>query len=210
MGRITRNVPLDDRFDGSSYPYKEKAMMYVDLERDFIVTAHRDEMDDFKPGNFLHNDPRFNLPVTNSTFNILSFRRYFPRRILIRIRNLVITSKSDPVKIFRIRRERNATTKVVYVVKDAFWQRDGAAFGYRGRPPLSKIDSADEFGVNCEKDFINQFHKYRGPIPGRDLARFGGKVKRPYRIDFLESGMRDGTLANLWESLWPYLQDKMC
>jgi hypothetical protein len=189
----------DNVLSGLQFPYHSKAMMYVDLGRDFVVTAHRNDMS--KEEQIDAAKPQFkNMPIdrTNLMFNVSHFRKCMDRSILERIANFVITCASCPAEVFGYTGSRyEPITHPVYIMRDAFTWRDGEPDRLESDPPEMLGDSERVYGVNCGKDLINLLEKYGGPIPWEDIETFEGKVMGPYTWEYLEEKEAQGMLGGL-------------
>ena len=104
------------------FPYETKAMVYVDLERDIIVTSHR-WLEHWTPaGGWPQDGPELGLwPVRPWPFNIDIFRQVVPRQVYSRIRTLAATFTFTITEIFSVSpRRRPLTHRHVLVIKDPF------------------------------------------------------------------------------------------
>ncbi|KAH7408012.1 hypothetical protein BKA64DRAFT_437261 [Cadophora sp. MPI-SDFR-AT-0126] len=162
------------------FPFERKALMYVDLQRDYIVTSHRrinfrrpptgwpkDEME----------DPRFAAwPVQQGFFRIETFREVVPEEVYTRIRNFAAAFMFSLNEIFNRRLSIGMTSgRRVLVIRDPFVTTEqGSSF----------IDALQ--GVSG------------GSVPG--LSR-KGRVRSLVNLGELRQVVDDGTL-------WDWVVDR--
>jgi len=95
-------------------------MIYVDLERDVLVTGHRKTIGN--RGANPKDDPKFkDWPAHVRNFDIVDFRKVVPRQVLERIRTFAVTFSLSIVEIFPVRFGIGLGSKRrVLVVKNPF------------------------------------------------------------------------------------------
>lgn len=108
-----------------TFPFERKAMVYVDLERDIIVTSHRRLGHRPPRGGWPKDEcdePRFAAwPIAKREFKIETFREAVPEAVYTRIRTLVATFVFSIRELFLIRVGRGMMSeRRVLVVKSPF------------------------------------------------------------------------------------------
>ena len=160
------------------FPFDTKAMIYVDLERDIIVTSHR-HLGSYM---FLPNPPQdrpefIDWPVQVREFQITIFREIVPPEVLKRIRTFAVTFALSIREIFPFPIPRGLSSKRrVLVVKNPFLPKEREERG-------DYIDSLVDMG-----------HSFPGP-------HMKGKVRSLKNLEELRQVIRDGTL-------WDWAVDK--
>ncbi|KAL2073873.1 hypothetical protein VTL71DRAFT_11199 [Oculimacula yallundae] len=131
------------------FPFERKAMMYIDLRRDYFVDSERktdkhicgDLPSDFRGGRWWSKaelqDPRFTAWPIQHWFEIEDFRKAVPEKVLSRICNFALNYRHVPNPRYDIE-ERHCK---IMVFKDAFERRNGRRFFIR--PLVPKVREED-------------------------------------------------------------------
>ncbi|KAG4415972.1 hypothetical protein IFR04_010922 [Cadophora malorum] len=159
------------------FPFERKRMMYVDLERDFIVTSHR-RMGFRRPPNGWPKDetadPRFAAwPVQQGPFKIEILREVVPEEVYMRIRNFAATFTLTLNELFLNRRYGMGmvSRRRVLVVRDPFVRTESGGF---------YVDEIDDF-------------HFGGPT-SRERLRRKGRVRSLVDVGELQRVVDEGTV----------------
>ncbi|KAH6722655.1 hypothetical protein BKA61DRAFT_729957 [Leptodontidium sp. MPI-SDFR-AT-0119] len=174
-----RDLPATRGGSQLIFPFEKKNMIYVDLERDFIITRHRRFGYRAPPGGWPKDemaDPRFAAwPVQKGRFKIETFREAIPEEVYTRIKNFV--------------------ARIVFSLDEIFNRRYGIGMGCeRGllaiRDPFSRVD-----GGQFRIDVMGSF--YGGKV---SMAR-KGRVRSILNLEELQRAADE-------ETVWDWVVDK--
>ncbi|PVH81816.1 hypothetical protein DL98DRAFT_514452 [Cadophora sp. DSE1049] len=160
------------------FPFERKALMYVDLERDYIVTSHRRMAFRRPPKGWPKDemeDPRFAAwPVQQGLFKIETFREVVPEEVYTRIRNFAARFTLTLNELFNRRYGIGmASRRKVLVIKDPFKKTESGHF---------YIDTLQDFSVGSVGSVTRLSRK--------------GRVRSLVNIGELQQVVDDGTVWN--------------
>lgn len=167
------------------FPFKKKAMVYVDLERDIFVTNHRRRGHRAPRGGWPKDDPRFKTwPVVAREFKIETFRECVPREIYFRIRTFAADYIYTIREIFEVMFGRGmASSRHILVITDAF------------QPGANGKDYIDELCLSKRMLGPEKKGKLRSL---RNLPELAKVVKEGTLWDWAVSEEHDSGRVNRW------------
>lgn len=178
----------NDVFYGFEFPFEEKAMTYVDLSRDVIVTSHRYLGSGRNPVKFTSSSEDLwlaRMPVRETCFKLAIFRMCIDRSVFERIHTFVATFRFGLHELFPGRYWMvRAISKSVVVIVDPFLKSEGDLEGGDG--------DIKSYGMNCGRDFIN---KLKLDLSEADVYRGGksrGRIKGLFHWGMIEKAFETG------------------